>query len=124
MNRALLSMPGHDSLASKLRDALQAPEVGLASRDFPDGERYLRIEDDVTGRHVAVLCTLHQPNPLFLPLAFISDALREMGATSVGLVAPYLAYMRQDARFMPGEAVTSISFARLVSRQFDWLVTV
>jgi ribose-phosphate pyrophosphokinase len=73
---------------------------------------------------VAVLCTLHEPNPRFLPLAFITDTLRELGAASVGLVAPYLAYMRQDARFEPGEAITSTSFARLVSRQFDWLVTV
>jgi ribose-phosphate pyrophosphokinase len=100
------------------------PELVLVTRDFPDGETYLRVEGDVKGRAVALLCTLHEPNPRFLPLAFIADALRDMGATSVGLVAPYLAYMRQDARFQPGEAITSASFARLVSRQFDWLVTV
>jgi len=47
-----------------------------------------------------------------------------MGARRVGLVAPYLPYMRQDARFHPGEAVTSRTFARFVSQTFDWLVTV
>jgi hypothetical protein len=31
-------------------------------------------------------------------------------STQVGLVAPYLAYMRQDKRFQPGEGVTSRSF--------------
>jgi ribose-phosphate pyrophosphokinase len=40
------------------------------------------------------------------------------------LVAPYLAYMRQDKRFKPGEAVTSRSYARLLSGHFDFLVTV
>ena len=124
MSGALLALPGHDALAASLRDALQVPAIALSTRDFPDGETYLRIDDDVQGRHVAVLCTLHDPNPRFLPLAFIADTLRELGAASVGLVAPYLAYMRQDARFEPGESITSISFARLVSRQFDWLVTV
>jgi ribose-phosphate pyrophosphokinase len=124
MNAVLLDMPGHESLAARLREALKVPEVSLVTRDFPDGETYLRIHDDVGGKSVAVLCTLHEPNARFLPLAFLADTLRELGAKSVGLVAPYLAYMRQDARFEPGEAITSISFARLVSRQFDWLVTV
>ena len=124
MNGCLLALPGHEVLAARLRDELNAPAISLVMRDFPDGESYLRIEDDVKGRAVAVLCTLHEPNARFLPLAFIADTLRELGASSVGLVAPYLAYMRQDARFQPGEAVTSTSFARLVSRQFDWLATV
>ncbi|MEX0914802.1 MAG: ribose-phosphate diphosphokinase, partial [Wenzhouxiangellaceae bacterium] len=48
----------------------------------------------------------------------------DLGALSVGLVAPYLPYMRQDIRFHPGEALTSASFARWISGHFDWLVTV
>jgi ribose-phosphate pyrophosphokinase len=32
--------------------------------------------------------------------------------------------MRQDRRFRPGEAVTSDTFAGIVSARFDWLVTV
>lgn len=32
--------------------------------------------------------------------------------------------MRQDRRFQPGEAVTSSAFARIISREVDWLVTV
>jgi ribose-phosphate pyrophosphokinase len=41
----------------------------------------------------------------------------------VGLVAPYLAYLRQDRRFREGEGVTSSYFAQLLSPSFDWLVT-
>ena len=41
-----------------------------------------------------------------------------------GLIAPYLAYMRQDKRFHDGESVTSRTFARLVSSTFDKLLTV
>ena len=50
--------------------------------------------------------------------------MRENGARSIGLAAPYLAYMRQDTEFRPGEVVTSRHFAQLISEQFDWLVTI
>src|SRR4051812_19348748 len=40
---------------------------------------------------------------------------RELGAMRIGLLAPYLSYMRQDRRFHDGEAVTSTYFARLLS---------
>jgi ribose-phosphate pyrophosphokinase len=93
-------------------------------RRFPDGETYLRIDTDVQNRAVAILCTLRKPNVRLLPLVFMADTLRDLGARQVGLVAPYLAYMRQDQRFQPGEALTSSSFARLLSARFDWLITV
>ncbi len=56
---------------------------------------------------------------LVLPLpgneAFAADAAREPGAREVNLIAPYLACMRQDMRFQHGEAVSSHSFARLLT---------
>lgn len=42
----------------------------------------------------------------------------------MGLVAPYLAYMRQDHRFAPGQAVSAPLYAAFLERSFDWLVTV
>lgn len=48
----------------------------------------------------------------------------ELGAERFGLVAPYLAYMRQDRRFAEGEGVTSTYFAGLLSSAVDWIVTV
>jgi ribose-phosphate pyrophosphokinase len=82
------------------------------------------VETDPTSRHVAIVATLDNPNEKTLPLIFLADALRDLGATRVGLVAPYLSYMRQDARFRPGEAITSRSFAALMSNHVDWLLTV
>src|SRR3546814_2966154 len=59
-----------------------------------------------------------------LPLRFAARAAREFGARSVGLIAPYLGYMRQDTRFHPGEAVSTPLFAQFLEEAFDWLVTV
>lgn len=124
MKPLLLAYPGTETLAEPLRRALHADEVTFEMRRFPDGETYLRIDSDVQNQAVAILCTLHQPDARLLPLVFMADTLHEFGAGPVGLVAPYLAYMRQDQRFRPGEALTSMSFARLLSARLDWLVTV
>ena len=84
----------------------------------------MRIESNVAGRKVILLATLDRPDAKLLPLLFSAQTARELGAVQVGLVAPYLAYMRQDRQFQPGEAVTSRHFARLISQFADWLVTV
>ena len=96
-----------------------AAEIGaIELRAFPDGETYLRFMSDLSGRTLVIVCTLDRPDEKFLPLLFAAATARELGATKVGLVAPYLAYMRQDRRFKPGEAVTSREVARLVSDAF------
>ena len=93
-------------------------------RRFPDEESYVRFDTPVAGRSVIFACTLDRPDEKYLPLAFAARCARELGAARIGLVAPYLAYMRQDTRFKPGEAVTATIFAQLLSEMFDWLVTV
>ena len=124
MRPLLLAYPGNEALGESVSRALNADTVAFAMRRFPDGETYLRIDSEVRDRTVAILCSLHEPDERLLPLVFLSDTLRELGVRAVGLIAPYLAYMRQDRRFEAGEAVTSASFARLLSKQFDWLITV
>jgi len=124
MRRFVVAMPGHDGFASRLAAALEAPQSPLATRRFPDGETWLRLDPEVAGAEVLLVCSLAHPDPQALPLLFAARTAREIGATRVTLVAPYLAYMRQDARFHPGEAVTSACFAGLLSSVFDALVTV
>lgn len=119
----LFNLSAHP-LGMPLAAALGADTGQLQRRQFPDGESYLRIIDDVAGRDCVILADLAHPDPQFLPLVFLSESLREFGARQVGLVAPYLSYMRQDIRFNPGEALTSAIFARQVSGLVDWLVTV
>ena len=120
----LFALPGNERLASILAPAISA-ETGKATiRRFPDGETYWRYDTPVVGRSVALLCTLDRPDDKALPLLFAAAAARDLKAKRVGLIAPYLAYMRQDHRFQPGEAVTSGYFAKIVSAEFDWLVTV
>ncbi len=124
MKLKILSLPGAEAFSDRLADKLDAARCGMEVRHFPDGETYLRVLDDVSGRDVAVVAQLREPDAHLPALLFAADTLRELGAASVGLVAPYLPYMRQDVRFLPGEAVTSRTFARLLSQAYGWIVTV
>ena len=125
MTRPLIfSLPGNETMAEKLTAAFGGESGEIETRRFPDEETYLRFATDPAGRSVVLVCTLDRPDPKFLRLAFAVAAAKELRAKRVGLVAPYLPYMRQDKQFHPGEAVSSVHFARLVSVGLDWLVTV
>ena len=91
---------------------------------FPDGESYIRISSDCKQRDVIIVSNLHRPNAKILPLFFLCEALKEQGAQTIQLICPYLPYMRQDIQFREGEAVTSRTFAKLMSQYFDALVTI
>jgi ribose-phosphate pyrophosphokinase len=120
----LFSVDGNQSLFKALASQLQLTPGCLAMREFPDGESYIHVNSDVKNQHVVIVCSLDRPDSKILKLLFLADDLRDLGAKSVGLVSPYLAYMRQDTKFKDGEALTSKTFASLINDRFDWLVTV
>ncbi|WLG53627.1 ribose-phosphate diphosphokinase [Pseudomonas sp. FP1742] len=124
MNPLLFCLDGNLALQTGLAAAARLQPAACQLRQFPDEESYVRVLSDVQGRDAVILCSLHCPDKRFIPLCFLMETLREMGTRSVGLVAPYLAYMRQDQRFHPGEAVSARLFAALLAPHIDWLVTV
>ena len=117
-------LPGNQVFGERLALAMNAELGELSMRAFPDCETYVRLETDPAGRSVTLVDTLASPNEKLAPLLLVAGAARQLGASSVGLVAPYLAYMRQDAAFHPGEAVAARIMADVLSSSIDWLVTV
>jgi ribose-phosphate pyrophosphokinase len=120
----VFAVPGSEACADRVRPRIEGQQGRAVVRQFPDGETYVRLEDEVAGRDVVLVCGLDRPEQKLLPMLFLAATARELGARRVGLVAPYLAYMRQDHRFHPGEGITSVYFARLINDAVDWLVTV
>jgi len=120
----IFDFPHPSTLCTHVRTEIGGDEGKVSVRPFPDGESFLRVESPVEGREVIINATLFRPNDWFLNLLFLADTLKAQGAKRVGLLAPYLAYMRQDKVFHPGEALTSKTFANLVSTYFDYLITV
>ncbi len=124
MKTILLSLPGNEELTELLAKKMNA-EIGEAQlRKFPDGESYTRILSNVKDKCVVLVCTLHQPDEKLLPLYFLSHTAKSLGAMCTCLVAPYLAYMRQDKVFNEGEGITSNYFGKLISGFADSITTI
>ncbi len=103
--------------------ALPAGVATIAVRRFPDGESLVRVRMPA-GRHAVVVRGLDDPNGKIVEVLLAADALRRAGAARVTLVAPYLAYMRQDAVFAPGEPISQRVIGALLGGAFDRVVTV
>jgi ribose-phosphate pyrophosphokinase len=124
MKRILFSLQGNEDFGNKIAQGIDAEFGNFKLHRFPDGETYIRVLDDVKDKVAIVVCTLDRPDEKFLPLFFLCKLLKTLGAKAVWLVAPYLAYMRQDKMFHPGEAVSSEYFAALLSSFADRLFTI
>lgn len=120
----IFPLPGGDAFAARLGLAIGGENGRLAAHTFPDGESLVRLDADVEARCVVLAGSLDHPDGKTMQLLFAADAARDLGASKVVLVAPYLGYMRQDARFQPGEAITSRTYAALLSPFFDAMITV
>jgi ribose-phosphate pyrophosphokinase len=118
----LIAVPGCEDHAHRLGTRLDLEVIMPELRQFPDGELYVRMPREKLAGTAAIVGNLSNDN--FLRVAFLAGTARDLGASAVGLVAPYLAYMRQDSVFNPGEGVTQRYFAKLVCSVVDWLVTV
>lgn len=120
----ILGLPGNERLGQEIADGVCGEFDTPAMRRFPDEETYVRLDVSCEGRAVVLIATMDRPDSKLLSLCFLADLAYELRARRCVLVAPYLAYMRQDTRFRAGEAVTSRSFAKLLSSTVDAVITV
>jgi len=102
---------------------LGLPFSPLAISRFPDRELKLKFAVDVKARHVILVQTLHPPDEPLLELVFAVRTAKELGASSVTVVVPYMAYLRQDKRFHPGECKSNAIAAGLLS-EADRVITI
>ena len=119
----LLAFDDEAALAQALAAALGWPLALVDRHRFPDGETRLRLPPRLPTR-VAMLRGLQQPNEKLTELMLAAAGARELGAAQLTLVSPYLAYMRQDIEFTPGEVVSQRHLGRALAGWFDAVVTV
>lgn len=124
MKPLLLTLSPQTPMHHTLLKQLSAEEGKITYRHFPDGESFVKVETNCENKNIILLAPLFKPDDKILPLIFISETVRELGAKSIGLISPYLPYMRQDKRFHKGEGVSSRYFSKIISNYFNWIVTV
>ena len=110
-------------MASSLAVEAGLSPVAIERHRFPDGELKLRLPPQLP-RRVVLLRGLQQPNEKLVELLLSAQAARELGARHLTLVTPYLAYMRQDMAFSPGEVVSQRVVGAFLAQLFDAVITV
>ncbi len=111
------------NLAKRVAKSLKKSYSELTVKHFPDGEFYIKFEDNLKGKEVILIQTLYPANESILEVVLAGYTAKELGAKKVTLVAPYLAYIRQDKRFNPGEAVSSKIIGKIFNI-FDEIITI
>lgn len=109
--------------ARRLARSLEAPFVPVRTHPFPDGETLVRVSHRA-GAEAILVQSFDGPDRKLMPALLAADALRRAGARRVTLIAPYLAYMRQDSVFRPGEPISQRVFGECLGRAFDRVLTV
>lgn len=119
----LLAFADESALAKALANELDCDLAIVAEHRFPDGEIKLTLPPALPGR-VVVLRGLQQPNDRLVQLLLTAKTARTLGARHLTLASPYLAYMRQDIAFQPGEAISQRIVAGFLGDLFDRVVTI
>jgi ribose-phosphate pyrophosphokinase len=111
----LVPGPASQNLGQKIAEKLNAQIVYVNLKSFPDGEYCLRFEGDLTGEEVVVVQSTGPPQDTnIMQLLLILDAAKDLGAEKVTAVVPYLAFARQDKRFLPGETISAETIVKLI----------
>ncbi len=120
---ALLYFDDESASAARIANAANLALAPMERHRFPDGEIKLHLPAMLpTG--VVLLRTLNNPNDKLVELLLAAQTARTLGARHLTLVAPYMAYMRQDIAFHPGEAISQRIVGRFLAGLFDAVITV
>ncbi len=120
----VVSCGNSEDIAKKIAKGIKGKYSKLKISSFPDGDVYMQYPSSVKGKKVIIVHSFQpRPNASLLKVVFAAETAKQLGAKKVVLVAPYLAYMRQDKRFHPGECISSRVMAKLLNNSIDKLIT-
>ena len=119
----LLCFDDEQTIAQAVAAAAGLTLAVIQRHRFPDGELRLRLPESLPPR-VVFWRGLHQPNENLVEILLVARTAHQLGAVHLTLVAPYLAYMRQNIAFNPGEAVSQRVIGRFLAGLFDAVITV
>src|SRR5215471_13460743 len=84
-------------------------------KPFPDGETFVKIEENVRGEDVFIVQPTSPPtNHNLMELFIMIDAVRRASATRITAVLPFYGYARQDRKDQPRVPITAKLVANLI----------
>lgn len=112
--RLLFTIPSYAYLEPAFLAAGDFEHGEIERKNFPDGERYLRILPDLYGRDVVLLGGTPSDAD-WLDVFDLACGIARGGARSLAIVMPYFGYSTMERAVLPGEVVVAKTRARLLS---------
>ena len=102
-------------LAEAISKSIDVPLGKAMLRDFPNGETFARIEENVRGEDTYVVQSTCPPvNQNIMELFIMIDALRRASASRITAVLPFYGYARQDRKDQPRVPISAKLIANLL----------
>jgi ribose-phosphate pyrophosphokinase len=102
-------------LAQRICDYIGVPLGQAMISSFPDGETYIKIEENIRGRDVFIVQPTCPPtNEHLMELLIMVDAARRASADRITAVIPFFGYARQDRKDQPRVPITAKLVANLL----------
>ena len=99
--------PASNALGEAIAHQLGQEPIFINNRIFPDGESYVQLPPELEGKTVVLIqTTAPEPDRKIMQLLFMARTAKDKGAARIVAVMPYMAYARQDKRFLDGEALS------------------
>lgn len=111
----IFSGNSNPALAAAICESIGAPLGKCTVSAFPDGETFVKIEENVRGEDCFVLQSTSNPtNHHLMEMFIMMDALRRASATRITAVLPFYGYARQDRKDQPRVPITAKLVANLL----------
>src|SRR3954465_14829115 len=111
----IFSGSANRELAERICKYIGTPLGQATVKSFPDGETYVRIEENVRGHDVFIVQPTCPPtNQHLMELLIMVDAARRASASRITAVIPFFGYARQDRKDQPRVPITAKLVANLL----------
>lgn len=102
-------------LAEQICEFMNIPLGRATVKRFPDGETFVRIDENVRGQDVFIIQPTCPPaNDHIMELLIMIDAARRASASRITAVLPFYGYARQDRKDQPRVPITAKLVANLL----------
>ena len=110
----IFSGRSNPQLAKKIAQNLNQPLGNVITKNFSDGEIWVKYEENIRGTDVFVIQSTNAPAENLMELLIMLDAARRASARRITAVIPYFGYARQDRKDQPRVSITAKLAANLI----------
>ncbi|HWP82737.1 MAG TPA: ribose-phosphate pyrophosphokinase [Bacteroidota bacterium] len=102
-------------LAERIAKAAGLPLGHVVTKNFSDGEIWVKYSDNIRGDDVFIIQPTLPPADNLMELLIMIDAAKRASARRVTAVIPYFGYARQDRKDQPRVSITAKLVANLIT---------